>query len=672
MAVRGGNFHVFEDEQAFDVPSEMLGCRWGCGRPVRFGLDRMLRRHETCCRACQDSRGAHHDPDCVTSGNDAQPRSTLEVHAQPRTDPGLDHVMSRLRAVMSSCPSSPADLDAMSAKSLLDGLCDANLIPRLDEKRFLLIFSRFTIGNVIPSVSTRKFFYFALSRISKILETRMNGSYLIARYFFVFRSSKVHRYYRFRSVIGQGSFGVVHRVVHIPSGQERVCKTIFKGSSSVPSNQFENEIRIIAQLDHPHVIRIFEYFEDDREVHLIMELCRHGDLMSRIKNSIKSGSSMPHAHVKTILRQLLRAISFMSSNRVIHKDLKPENIMLVDSLTSSAPVVKVIDFGLSEVFARDQHTSCTVAGTAFYMAPEIFRPPFNFKCDVWSCGVIAFFLTTGYLPFFGATVSEVKSNVLYRKLQWPATFAGSDRPLDIPRDARDLIEKLLEKDADSRPSAVDALEHDFFRDNDWKEARAKLSPDVALNLIAFSKLSLLKRIVINLVAHIWQFEELGEILDLFEELDVHNEGQVSLETLSRALEQLGFSSTDAWKAALSLDLVGANRLTFTSLTAGFVLPLLDRNKNIVRCAFNAFKPSEKGLISLSDMWQVINGHRCVINSDSIGKVPEFQTFREMVLTELDIKSERVSCGNLTDYRPEVQISFKQFRNWMLDLTRNNN
>lgn len=671
MTVRGGNFHVFEDEQAFDIPSEIIGCRCDCGRPARPGLDRMLRRHETCCRVCQDSCGANHDPNCRTSGKDAHVLERLRVcHGQ--TEPGLEHVLGRLRAVTATFPDCRTDLDVISAKSLLDGLCDANVIPRLDEKRFLLTFSRFANGPVLPAAVTRKFFYFAISRITKIVETRMNGRYLTARYFFVFRSSKVHRYYRFRSVIGQGSFGVVHRVVHIPSGQERVCKTIFKGSSSVPSNQFENEIRIIARLDHPHVIRIFEFFEDDREVHLIMELCRHGDLMSRIKDSIKLKNPIPYDHVKTIMRQLLRAISFMSTNRVIHKDLKPENIMLVCSGTDGAPVVKVIDFGLSEVFAKDQQASCTVAGTAFYMAPEIFRPPFNFKCDVWSCGIISFFLTTGYLPFFGATVSEVKSNVLYRKLQWPATFAGSDRPLDIPRDARDLMEKLLEKDMDSRPTAVEALEHEFFSNNNCKEACAKLSLDVALNLRAFSNLTLLRRIVINLIAHIWQFDEMSQIIELFEELDVHNEGYVCLETLSRALEDLGISSSDAWKAALSLDIVGANRLTFTALTAGFVLPLLDRNKNIVRCAFNAFRPSEKGLITVNDMWDVINGNRCVINPDTIERSKEFQEFRVMILSEMKIQGGRVSSGNCKTDTPEVHISFKQFRSWLLDVTSKHN
>ena len=664
------DFRVFEDDEESHVSEEANMCKASCGRLTRLGLNRMLRPYDTCCRDCETTGGIRHSADCGKPHESNTARHPLQ---SSNSSPRAELVATRLARVIESLPDPGMELDSVNAKAILDTLCASNELPCLDDKRFLLLFSRFSVRGKVPISSGKKFLYVALRRIQKAVSFGIENL-PIPRYFFVFKKTSIEKHYRFRSILGQGSFGVVHRVIHLSSGQVRVCKSIAKKTSSIPAHQLESEIRIIAELDHPNVIRMHEFFEDDEYIHIIMEYCTGGDVLTMIKNSIKAKSAIPVENVRVILHQILRAVAFMSARRVIHKDLKPENIMLVPSRSKTGPpIVKIIDFGLSELFAENQHTSNMVAGTAFYMAPEIFRPPFNHKCDVWSCGVIAFFLATGFLPFFGATVPEVKSNVLYRRLQWPATFAGTDKPLVVAPEFRAFIERVLEKDPNLRPSAVEALADPWIRES---KHEATISRAIALNMLSFSKLSLLKRAVINLIAHVWHFEEFENIIEMFSALDSGNDGLVSVSSLASAIEKRGFTSIDAWSAARSLDLSRSGFITYTAFTAGLILPLIDSDKGILLCAFNSFNPIHKDVVAVTSIFDVLSGKRCVVSRPSHPvKQDDFETFLEMVRNEKHLRI--VSLIDTKVPSPQqsfssdpgrLVVSFSDFRDWLLTVS----
>ena len=616
-----------------------------------------------------------HDPLC-DDRLDREPSTNSEsvTSVSPSGVYSHSELMSRITELLNSIPEVDADLDIVSARGIVDAVCRSNGLPLLDDKRFMLLFSRFAAGSVVPRSKSRQFFYLIFKRIYNFMAAD-TITFKVSRYFFIVKNTKVTKHYRFKAVVGQGSFGVVHRVIHIASGQERVCKSVAKGASSVPMHQLEAEIRIIAQLDHPNVIRMYEYFEDDSHVHLIMENCRSGDLLGRIKQSIKGRNRLPLPFIISIMRQILSSLAFMKNNRIIHKDLKPENIMLIETVANPhAPIVKVIDFGLSEIFAMNQETSTTVAGTAFYMAPEIFRPPFNHKCDTWSCGVIAFFMLTGFLPFFGATVGEVKSNVLYRRLQWPASFAGSDQPLDVPEEARDFIEKILEKDARLRLGASEALKHPWIAMSAVRRNKHLFCLPVALNIRSFSRLSFLKRAVINLTAHIWEFQESENIREVFTELDSRQRGFITIPELADALQVVGLCASDAWRSAKAVDLTGTGQVTYTALTAGVISPLLDSDKRIVEAVFNTFNPNKKGKISTQSMWEILSGHRCafVPSTDSQNMASFMNLVGEEMKADPSVSilrmgsapnSSQSSTGALGV--PYSWIDMQTFRDWML-------
>jgi serine/threonine protein kinase len=663
------NFRVFEDESESVVAEERAMCRMNCGRPAKAGLDRMLREYYVCCSSCSNSTGSKHDEDCNISYSPSWDPTSVSRNTQGGSDG--NSISSCLYQLIERVPDPGIALDAKHAKALVDSICEVNNLPKLDEKRFLLVFSKFSRGPTIPAVYCKLFFSAALRRIYKAVRSEIH-SMPVPRYFFVLKNRNVEKNYRFKSVIGRGSFGVVHRVVHLSSGQARVCKSIQKKSSSLPAHQLESEIRIIAQLDHPNVIRMYEFFEDETSIHIIMEYCSGGDILTKIKKAIKNGYRIQSEYIRSVLQQILRSLAFMNGQRVIHKDLKPENVMLMPSDSeNTAPIVKVIDFGLSEIFAKDQEVSNTVAGTAFYMAPEIFRPPFNHKCDVWSCGVIAFFLSTGFLPFFGATVAEVKSNVLYRRLQWPATFAGTDQVLDIEPAFKSFVESLLEKDPTLRPSAVEALGHPWLSQSPRNHPRTFFTKSVALNIVSFSKLSSLKRSVINLVAHTYQFPECHNIISTFCSIDVLSRGVITVDCLSQALQSVGIPPVDSWHAAKSLDLTGSSLITYTSFTAGIILPLLDIDKGVIRSVFDCFNPIKGDCITIYSIWEVLSGQRGALDySDSRPSFPTARTFAETVIIDMNLQFPQSSGGtgepSAAGKDPEnFLISFKVFRDWLL-------
>jgi serine/threonine protein kinase len=270
------------------------------------------------------------------------------------------------------------------------------------------------------------------------------------------------------------------------------------------------------------------------------------------------------------------------------------------------------------------------------MSPEIFKPPFGFKADVWSVGVITYFMLTGFLPFFGGTVAEVKSNVLYRKIQWPREYSGSSRSLMIEDSIKELVEKLLEKDDRLRPNARDALAHDWLSRPRGDRSCTQFSSAVALNIYSFSKLSWWKRCVLNFIAHIWDFNVSANIRSVFMEMDFQNKGHITLPDIAYAMESAGFTTTDAWRCAKSIDLSHSGCVTFTALSAACVFPLVPLDRRILKTTFRAFSPNRKGRISSDNIYELILGSRSCIKDKVDGSKMDY---RNQLIEEL----KQIAC-----------------------------
>eukprot|EP00253_Pinus_taeda_P035211 PITA_35211 len=256
-------------------------------------------------------------------------------------------------------------------------------------------------------------------------------------------------------VIGRGRFGVIRKCLNKRSGQQVACKTITKADPQDSNDRecLNNEIRIMQHLSgHPTVVSLHDVYEDDEYLHLVMEMCSGGDLFDRIsRNNIVPFSEEEAA---TILQKLMEAISYCHSMGIAHRDIKPDNILLVDN-SNFLDQIKLADFGQASFFSPGQGSMQGIVGTPYYVAPEVLGgKDYGEKVDVWSAGVILYIMLSGVAPFPGETAQDIFEAVLYGRLRFP-----TDRWLSISQSAKDLIRRMLSRDITKRVSADQVLDH---------------------------------------------------------------------------------------------------------------------------------------------------------------------------------------------------------------------
>jgi len=158
----------------------------------------------------------------------------------------------------------------------------------------------------------------------------------------------------------------------------------------------------MATLDHPGILRLYEYFETKDTIYLVMHLCKGGELLDRLHQQANSRYSEKVAC--QYIKEMLSAIRYCHDNNIVHRDLKLENFLLDNDDNNSS--LKLIDFGLSAYFKESQKLRRAV-GTPYYVAPEVLRSNYTSACDIWSLGVIAYMLVSGVAPFYGRNDAEI-------------------------------------------------------------------------------------------------------------------------------------------------------------------------------------------------------------------------------------------------------------------------
>jgi len=217
-------------------------------------------------------------------------------------------------------------------------------------------------------------------------------------------------------------------------------------------------------------LKLFEYFEDEKNVYLVTEACRGGELFDRIiENEFFSEQT-----AAKIFKQIMQSINYCHNMGIAHRDLKPENFLFETKEADSD--LKIIDFGLSKIISpgttfhdtgltggkgkkqtRELDRMNTRAGTQNYISPEVLAGNYSIECDCWSAGCILYILLCGYPPFYGDDDQEILQMVAKGKFD----FDGEEWD-DISKEAKDLIKKLICK-PEKRLTAQEALEHKWFK-----------------------------------------------------------------------------------------------------------------------------------------------------------------------------------------------------------------
>ncbi|KAI0501865.1 hypothetical protein KFK09_016810 [Dendrobium nobile] len=256
--------------------------------------------------------------------------------------------------------------------------------------------------------------------------------------------------YEIGRLLGYGAFAKVYYARHILQGHSVAIKIISKakvirGGLVVHTKR---EIVVMRRLHHPNIVRLLEVLASRSNIYFVMEYAKGGELFSRVaRGHLSEDQSRKFFH------QLIFAIAFCHARGVFHRDLKPENLLLDDSGN-----LKVSDFGLSAVAEqiRSDGLFHTLCGTPAYVAPEILsRKGYEgAKVDIWSCGVILFVLSAGYLPF-----NDPNLMALYRKI-----YLGEYRcPKWISPELRRLLSRLLDTNPETRITVEGILNDPWFR-----------------------------------------------------------------------------------------------------------------------------------------------------------------------------------------------------------------
>ena len=325
-----------------------------------------------------------------------------------------------------------------------------------------------------------------------------------ARNFIVQSTRNVYDVYEKLQFLGKGAYGSVYKVRRRGSETReiiRALKEISKETMNVNEENEEevrNEIEVLKNIDHPNIMKIFEFFENDKSIFLVNEFCGGGDVAG-INDRY---GIFPEFFLKYVMYQVFLAISFLHSSKVVHGDIKRENIAfvyngkkkekkeffdffnllfknkeIIEELANAPGYenvsekargvidemcnyeVKILDFGSAKMKRKGKQNEklSGIIGTAFYCSPEVVDNNYDFDCDEWACGVMMYILLTGYPPFGGDSEERIFHSIKHQELNMNVKELKNVSP-----QCKDVIEQLLNKDADERIKAQEALKHEFF------------------------------------------------------------------------------------------------------------------------------------------------------------------------------------------------------------------
>ena len=449
--------------------------------------------------------------------------------------------------------------------------------------------------------------------------------------------------------IGEGAYGVVKKVC-LKSNPEvvRAMKIIPKENiiENENGNSFLDEIEILKNLEHPNIMKIYESFNDKKNVYIVSEYCDEGDLLGKME---KLGS-LNQIVVKFLMDQIFNAIAYLHSNHIFHGDIKLENVMLYKTslresrrfsrinrdlnknkslqneieksfnkkkFVSKKSVnyiedmnnyeVKLIDFGCCKYLVKKKDNNLSgIVGTSIYCSPEVINNLYDEKSDEWACGVLMYILLCGEPPFTGETEEEIFKNIKRGKFSFsqPQFNNVSDNCID-------LIKKLLTSNKKYRIKASDALKHPFFTENYNPNIAMANNMDKNLlkRLLEVKKLpsKFHELIEAYLCFNFISKDEEKELRQIFRYLDRKGKNRLLKSDFAKCFEENGINATDEQIQNIfnALDSDGNNSIEYQEfLRAMCNKETLYSDKNL-KAVYNSMDTDKKGYIDMDDVKKFI-------------------------------------------------------------------
>ncbi|KAJ4972315.1 hypothetical protein NE237_005414 [Protea cynaroides] len=351
--------------------------------------------------------------------------------------------------------------------------------------------------------------------------------------------------YELGEEVGRGHFGYTCSAKGKKGelkGQEVAVKVIPKAkmTTAIAIEDARREVKILHALTgHKNLVQFYDAYEDDDNVYIVMELCKGGELLDRI---LSRGGKYSEEDAKVVMIQILSVVSFCHLQGVVHRDLKPENFLYITKDEEST--LKAIDFGLSDFVKPDERLN-DIVGSAYYVAPEVLHRSYGTEADMWSIGVIAYILLCGSRPFWARTESGIfravlKADPSFEEAPWPS----------LSSDAKDFVNRLLNKDYRKRLTAAQALCHPWLSNH--QEIKIPLDILVYKLVRAYICSSSLRKAALRALSKTLTVVQLNYLREQFTLLGPNKSGFISMQNFKTALMK---NSTDAMKDSRVIDYV---------------------------------------------------------------------------------------------------------------------
>ncbi|XP_043806466.1 calcium-dependent protein kinase 8 isoform X2 [Manihot esculenta] len=374
----------------------------------------------------------------------------------------------------------------------------------------------------------------------------------------------ISAHYDLGGELGRGEFGITYLCSDVSNGEKFACKSISKKKlrTAVDIEDVRREVEIMKHLpSHPNIVSLRSTYEDDRAVHIVMELCEGGELFDRI---VARGHYTERA-AAAVMRTIVEVVQMCHKHGVMHRDLKPENFLFANK-KENAPL-KAIDFGLSVFFKPETEQG---------VAQAIIRSVIDFKRDPWP---------------------KVSDN------------------------AKDLVKKMLNPDPKLRLTAQQVLEHPWLQ-NAKKAPNVSLGETVKARLKQFSVMNKLKKRALRVVAEHLSVEEVAGLKEAFDMMDTAKRGKINIEELRMGLQKLGQPIPDADLQILmdAADVDGDGSLNYGEFVAVSVHIKKLANDEHLHKAFAFFDRNQSGYIEIEDVRESLNDEIDTCSEDVISAI----------------------------------------------------
>ncbi|KDO33822.1 CAMK/CDPK protein kinase [Saprolegnia parasitica CBS 223.65] len=393
--------------------------------------------------------------------------------------------------------------------------------------------------------------------------------------------------FEFHEELGKGSFGRVVRATNRKSGKVWAVKIVDLGNA-LDKSSLLNEISIVKRLQHPNIVRMIASYEDAKHMYMVMQLLPGHELFDHL---YKSDKTFSEADVRKLVLCLLRAVAYLHSNQITHRDLKLENLLLENELQMTS--LKLCDFGLSKFMQK-------ASGFKNYVAPEVLDGDYNEKCDLWSIGVLCYELLTHKSPFHGATTDETMGKI-FDGIQ-PSFFQG-DAWKAISPDCINFIKSLMQDDPDERLSAEQALNHRWMRTS-ASGVIDENKRQLFMKMVSFGKgqNKLKKTAMLSMAMGVGEAHCKPEIVaEVFHSMDLDKNGTLNATEFCKALEDYGLGHDEAMDAFARMDQSKRGKINYIE----FVAAVLDEfGEETMKEAFSMLDAEKTGRISVVGLQSV--------------------------------------------------------------------